>query len=130
MKNATLLSSNVAFVSRLFYLKMEVIMMTLYDFKVQDALGNEVLLSEYRNQILLIVNTATKCGFTKQYQGLQQLYEKYHQKGFEILEFPCNQFLHQAPGTEEEIHDFCLINFGVKFRLFKKINVNGKNESP
>ena len=90
----------------------------------------EVSLKEYAVKVLLIVNTATGCGFTPQYEGLQDLYEKYQDKGFEILDFPCNQFLNQAPGSEDEIVDFCQSRYGVTFRQFAKINVNGKDESP
>ena len=104
--------------------------MTIYDFQVKDAKGNLVNLSEYKGKTLLIVNTATGCGFTPQYKGLQALYDKYQAKGFEILDFPCNQFGNQAPGTEDEIHQFCEINYKTTFRLFSKIDVNGKNESP
>ena len=104
--------------------------MNIYDFQVKDAKGNLVNLSEYKGKTLLIVNTATGCGFTPQYKGLQALYDKYQAKGFEILDFPCNQFGHQAPGTEDEIHQFCEINYKTTFRLFAKIDVNGKNESP
>lgn len=104
--------------------------MNIYDFQVKDAKGNLVNLSEYKGKTLLIVNTATGCGFTPQYKGLQALYDKYQAKGFEILDFPCNQFGHQAPGTEDEIHQFCEINYKTTFRLFSKIDVNGKNESP
>ena len=104
--------------------------MNIYDFSVKDAKGNMVYLSEYRGKVLLIVNTATGCGFTPQYEGLQDLYEKYKEKGFEILDFPCNQFAGQAPGTEEEIVDFCQSRYGVTFRQFAKIEVNGKNEAP
>ncbi len=104
--------------------------MSIYDFTVKAQDGSEVPLSDYRGKVLLIVNTATGCGFTPQYEGLQDLYEKYQEKGFEILDFPCNQFGSQAPGTEEEIKDFCQSRYGVTFRLFKKIEVNGKNEEP
>ena len=104
--------------------------MNIYDFQVKDAKGNLVNLSDYKGKTLLIVNTATGCGFTSQYKGLQALYDKYQAKGFEILDFPCNQFGHQAPGSEDEIHQFCEINYKTTFRLFSKIDVNGKNESP
>lgn len=104
--------------------------MNIYDFTVKAKDGSEVPLSDYRGKVLLIVNTATGCGFTPQYEGLQDLYEKYQGKGFEILDFPCNQFANQAPGTEEEIEDFCQSRYGVTFKLFKKIEVNGKNEEP
>lgn len=104
--------------------------MSIYDFKAKDAMGAEVNLSEYKGKVLLIVNTATGCGFTPQYDGLQDLYEKYQSQGLEILDFPCNQFGHQAPGTEEEIVDFCQSRYGVTFRQFAKIEVNGENEHP
>ena len=104
--------------------------MSIYDYTVRDAEGNMIELSQYKGKVLLIVNTATGCGFTPQYQGLQEIYDKYKDKGFEILDFPCNQFGHQAPGTNEEIHDFCQSRFGITFKQFDKIDVNGENESP
>lgn len=104
--------------------------MGIYDFKMKDASGAEVDLAEFKGKVLLIVNTATGCGFTPQYEGLQDLYEKYQKQGLEILDFPCNQFGHQAPGTEEEIVDFCQSRYGVTFRQFAKIEVNGKQEAP
>ena len=104
--------------------------MNIYDFTVKDAEGKDVPLSGYKGKVLLIVNTATGCGFTPQYEGLQDLYEACQAKGFEILDFPCNQFANQAPGTEEEIMDFCQSRYGVTFRQFAKIDVNGKNEAP
>lgn len=99
----------------------------LYDFKVKDIEGNEVSLGDYKGKVLLIVNTATGCGFTPQYEGLEKLYAKYRDKGFEILDFPCNQFFEQAPGTNEEIVSFCKLNFGTEFKTFAKIDVNGEN---
>lgn len=104
--------------------------MNIYSFKVKDAKKNEVSMEQYRGKVLLIVNTATGCGFTPQYQGLQNLYEKYNGQGFEILDFPCNQFLNQAPGTNDEIVNFCQTKFGVTFKTFSKIDVNGKNAEP
>ena len=104
--------------------------MSIYDFKMKDAEGQEVSLSDYQGKVLLVVNTATGCGFTPQYEGLQDLYDKYQAKGLEILDFPCNQFGGQAPGTEEEIVDFCQSRYGVTFKQFAKIEVNGDNESP
>ena len=104
--------------------------MTIYDFKVKDNKGNMVELSKFKGKVLLIVNTATGCGFTPQYDGLQNLYEKYKDKGFEILDFPCNQFGNQAPGSEEEIASFCDARFGITFKQFAKIDVNGENEEP
>lgn len=105
-------------------------MASLYDIKVLNNKGEEVALSEYAGKVLLIVNTATGCGFTPQYKGLQELYDKYHDKGFEILDFPCNQFFGQAPGSDEEINSFCTLKYNTTFPRFKKIEVNGKNESP
>jgi glutathione peroxidase len=104
--------------------------MNIYDFKVIDNKGETVSLEEYKGKVLLIANTATACGFTPQYKGLQELYEKYNDKGFEILDFPCNQFANQAPGTDEEILDFCTGRFGVTFKLFSKVDVNGENQEP
>lgn len=104
--------------------------MKIYDFIMMDAENKEVSLSKYKGKVLLIVNGATGCGFTPQYDGLQKLYEKYKTENFEILDFPSNQFLEQAPGTNEEIVGFCRLNFGVDFKQFSKIEVNGKNESP
>ena len=104
--------------------------MTIYDYKVKDSQGEMVDLKQYEGKVLLIVNTATGCGFTPQYEGLQDLYEKYGEQGFEILDFPCNQFGNQAPGTEEEIEDFCQSRYGVTFQLFAKIDVNGEKEEP
>ena len=103
---------------------------SIYDITVLDRKGNEVGLATYRGKVLLIVNTATRCGFTPQYEELEALYKQYKDKGLEILDFPCNQFGQQAPGTEEEIHQFCTLNFGTEFPQFKKIEVNGENESP
>lgn len=104
--------------------------MNLYDFTVKDNLGNDVQLSKYKGKVLLIVNTATGCGFTPQYAGLQELYDKYNAQGFEILDFPCNQFASQAPGTDEEISKFCTLNYKTTFPRFKKIEVNGENAEP
>ena len=104
--------------------------MALYDLTVKDAKGNDVSLSDYKGKVLLIVNTAIRCGFTPQYSELQDLYDKYKDKGFEILDFPCNQFANQAPGTDEEIGSFCTGRYGITFRQFSKIDVNGENESP
>ncbi len=102
----------------------------VYDFTVKDRRGNDVSLNEYKGKVLLIVNTATRCGFTPQYEELEALYKNYREQGLEILDFPCNQFGEQAPGTEEEIHEFCTLNFGTEFPQFKKIEVNGDNELP
>ena len=100
---------------------------SIYDFKVKDDVGQEVSLSDYKGKVLLIVNTATRCGFTPQYKELEALYEKYAKEGFEILDFPCNQFGEQAPGTIQEIHQFCTANFNINFPQFDKIEVNGDN---
>ena len=105
-------------------------MKTVFDFTVKDRKGQDVSLRSYQGEVLLIVNTATKCGFTPQYDELEKLYEKYHQQGFEILDFPCNQFGQQAPGTDESIHEFCKLNFGTEFPRFKKIKVNGPDAEP
>lgn len=105
-------------------------MTTIYDFTVKNDKGEDVSLEKYKGKVLLIVNTATKCGFTKQYDGLEELYKKYKDRGFEILDFPCNQFAGQAPGTIEEINNFCALNFGTSFDRFDKIDVNGENEAP
>lgn len=103
--------------------------MSLYQIKLEDINNNVVELEKYRGKVLLIVNTATKCFFTPQYEGLQWLYKKYQEKGLEILDFPCNQFAKQAPGTIEEIDKFCVNNFNTSFPRFAKINVNGEDES-
>ncbi len=105
-------------------------MKTVYDFTVKDRKGKDVSLKEYANEVLLIVNTATKCGFTPQYEELEKLYETYHSKGFEILDFPCNQFGQQAPGTDESIHNFCKLTYGTEFPRFKKLKVNGEDADP
>lgn len=105
-------------------------MKTVYDFAVKDRKGGEVSLREYANEVILIVNTATKCGFTPQYEELEAIYEKYHAKGFTILDFPCNQFGQQAPGTDESIHEFCKLTYGTEFPRFKKIKVNGNDAEP
>lgn len=105
-------------------------MTTVYDFSPTDITGNTVDLSAYKGKTLLIVNTASKCGFTPQYKGLEALYQKYKDKGLEILGFPCNQFGKQEPGDATEISEFCELNFGVTFPLFSKIEVNGDNTDP
>lgn len=104
--------------------------MRIYDFIVQDKDGKKVSLSEYKGKTVLIINTATTCGFTPQYATLQNLYNSYQDKGFVILDFPCDQFGHQASGSESEIHQFCTSRFGVKFPMFHKVEVNGENEEP
>lgn len=105
-------------------------MANIYDIVVKDMEGKDVSLSEYKGKVLLIVNTATGCGFTPQYSGLEAMYRKYKEQGFEILDFPCNQFFGQAPGSDEEIHSFCQLKYDVSFKQFHKIDVNGKNEDP
>ena len=102
----------------------------IFDITVKDMKGNDVPLSEYKGKVLLIVNTATGCGFTPQYKGLQALYDKYAAQGFEVLDFPSNQFANQAPGSIGEINSFCTVNYGTTFPRFAKIEVNGENESP
>lgn len=102
--------------------------MSIYDFKVKTRKGEEVSLENYRGKVLLIVNTATGCGFTPQYEGLENLYKKYHEKGLEILDFPCNQFGNQAPGNDDEIHEFCTLKYHTSFDQFAKVDVNGENE--
>ena len=104
--------------------------MSIYDLKVKNRAGEDISLSTFKNKVLLIVNTATGCGFTPQYEGLEKLYEKYNIKGLEVLDFPCNQFGHQAPGTDDEIHDFCTAKYQTKFDQFSKIDVNGETEDP
>ena len=104
--------------------------MDIFDFKANDYKGNEVELKQFQGQVILVVNTATRCGFTPQYEGLEALYEKYKDQGFVILDFPCNQFLAQAPGTGEDIHQACVLRFGTKFPQFEKIKVNGKDAHP
>ena len=103
---------------------------SVYDFKVKNDAGQEVSLADYKGKVLLIVNTATRCGFTPQYKELEAMYEKYRSEGLEILDFPCNQFGQQAPGTIQEIHQFCSANFDIQFPQFDKIEVNGANEHP
>jgi len=105
-------------------------MKTVYDFTVKDMDGKEVSLSEYAGKLLLIVNTATGCGFTPHYEQLEEMYRDLKDKGFEILDFPCNQFANQAPGSNDEIHDFCTIKFGTEFPQFDKIDVNGDTADP
>ncbi len=101
--------------------------MELYNIKVKDIDGNEFTLQKYQNRVLLVVNVASKCGFTSQYEGLEKLHKEYNKKGLSILGFPCNQFLSQEPGSEEEIKNFCSLNYGVTFDMFSKIDVNGDN---
>ena len=105
-------------------------MKTVYDFTVKDRQGNDVSLSEYRGKVLLIVNTATGCGFTPHYDPLEAMYKEFKEWGFEILDFPCNQFANQAPGSDDEIHEFCTLKFGTEFPQFRKIDVNGETADP
>ena len=105
-------------------------MASIYDFSVDDIQGKPIKLDKYKNQVMLIVNTASKCGFTPQYKGLEALYEKFHGRGLEILGFPCNQFGAQEPGTEKEIAEFCELNYGVTFPMFAKVDVNGTKTAP
>jgi glutathione peroxidase len=105
-------------------------MKTVYDFSLSDKKGNEVKLSEYKGKVLLIVNTATECGFTPQYEELEAMYGRLKDKGFEILDIPCNQFGGQAPGSDEDIAQFCRLKFGTEFPQFKKSEVNGDNALP
>ena len=104
--------------------------MSLYDYSVKDRTGNEVSLDQYKDKVVLVVNTATGCGFTPQYKELEEMYEKYHDQGLEILDIPCNQFAGQTPGTDEEIHEFCTLRYNTQFPQMKKSEVNGENELP
>ena len=104
--------------------------MSIYDYTFKTRRGEEHSMAEYKGKVLIIVNTATGCGFTPQYEDLQKIYEKYNEKGLEILDFPCNQFANQAPGTDEEIHTFCKGRFGITFPQFAKVHVNGENALP
>ena len=103
--------------------------MNLYECVVKNRDDEDIKLSDYKGKVLLVVNTATGCGFTPQYKALQELYDKYHDQGLEVLDFPCDQFGHQAPGTDDEIHDFCTAKYQTTFDQFKKIEVNGSNEA-
>ena len=105
-------------------------MKTFYDFTVKNRQGQEVSLSEYQGKVLLIVNTATGCGFTPHYEPLEAMYKDLKGRGLEILDFPCNQFANQAPGNDDEIHEFCTLKFGTEFPQFAKIDVNNKNTNP
>ncbi|MBQ8677518.1 MAG: glutathione peroxidase [Alphaproteobacteria bacterium] len=104
--------------------------MSIYDYSVPKPNGEELKLADFKGKVLLIVNTATGCGFTPQYEALEQMYEKYHDKGLEIIDIPCNQFGHQTPGTDEEVHEFCQLHYNTKFPQMKKSDVNGANELP
>ena len=104
--------------------------MNLYDIKVLNRNDEEVSLKEFKGKVLLVINSATGCGFTPQYEAIEELYKKYKDKGFEVLDFPCNQFGHQAPGSDDEIHEFCTAKYNTTFDQFKKVDVNGPSESP
>ena len=103
--------------------------MLIYDINIKNRRDEDISMSEFKGKVLLIVNTATGCGFTPQYKGLEELYQKYHDQGLEILDFPCDQFGHQAPGSDDEIHEFCTAKYKTSFDQFKKIEVNGENET-
>lgn len=102
--------------------------MSIYDYSIVDRNGKKISLKEYKGKVLIIVNTATGCGFTPQYEGLEKLYKEYHEKGLEIIDIPCNQFGNQAPGTDDEIHEFCSLKYNTSFDQFTKADVNGENE--
>ena len=104
--------------------------MNFYDFSAKKMNGQEVKMEEYKGKVVLVVNTASKCGLTPQFEELEELYKEYKEQGFEILGFPCNQFASQDPASNEEIHSFCLLNYGVTFTMFEKIDVNGENAHP
>ena len=104
--------------------------MGFYDYSVRNPRGEDVSMKDFEGRVVLIVNTATGCGFTPQYKELEEMYEKYHDRGFEILDVPCNQFRNQAPGTDEEIHEFCTLKYSTRFPQMKKSDVNGENELP
>ncbi len=102
--------------------------MSFYDYSVKDPKGTDVSMKQFEGKVVLVVNTATGCGFTPQYKELEEMYEKYHDRGLEILDVPCNQFHNQAPGTDEEIHEFCTLKYNTRFPQMKKSDVNGENE--
>lgn len=104
--------------------------MGFYDYNVKGQVGEDISLADYKGKVLIVVNSATQCGFTPQYEGLEEIYNKYKDKGLEILEFPCNQFGEQAPGSADEINEFCKVNYNVTFKRFKKIDVNGEGADP
>lgn len=104
--------------------------MNVFDFKVKDVDQKEVSLKDYQGKVLLIINSATKCGLTPQYEGIEKLYKTYKDQGFEVLDFPCNQFMNQAPGSDKELKSFCELTYGTTFKTFAKIDVNGKNANP
>ena len=105
-------------------------MASIYDYSVPATDGTEVKLSDYQGKVMLIVNTATGCGFTPHYKPIEEMYEKYHDQGFEVIDIPCNQFAGQTPGTDEEIHEFCTLKYNTQFPQMKKSDVNGENELP
>ena len=104
--------------------------MSIFEYSIVDRNGKKISLNEYKGKVLIIVNTATGCGFTPQYEGLEKLYKQYHESGLEIIDIPCNQFGNQAPGTDDEIHEFCALKYNTSFDQFKKADVNGENELP
>lgn len=104
--------------------------MSIYDYSIKNAKNEDVNLADYKGKVMLVVNTATGCGFTPQYKELEEFYEKYHNDGFEIIDIPCNQFMNQAPGSDEEIHQFCTLKYNTQFPQMKKSDVNGENELP
>lgn len=104
--------------------------MNFYDFVAKDINGKDINMDQYKGKVILVVNTASKCGFTPQFKGLEELYSEYKEKGFEILGFPCNQFKNQDPGSNSEINNFCQLNYGVTFTMFEKIDVKGPNAHP
>ena len=104
--------------------------MSIYGYKLTNRNGEEVSLSSFKGKVLIIVNTATGCGFTPQYEGLEKLYKEYHEKGLEVIDVPCNQFGNQAPGSDDEIHEFCALKYNTSFDQFTKVDVNGENEIP
>ena len=104
--------------------------MSIFDYSIVDRNGKEISLNEYKGKVLIIVNTATGCGFTPQYEGLEKLYKQYHESGLEIIDIPCNQFGNQAPGSDDEIHEFCALKYNTSFDQFTKADVNGENELP
>ncbi len=104
--------------------------MSIYDYSVTNTNGKEVSMNEYKGKVVIVVNTATGCGFTPQYKDLEEMYEKYHEQGLEIIDIPCNQFAGQTPGTDEEIHEFCTLKYNTQFPQMKKTDVNGENATP
>jgi len=105
-------------------------MASFYDFTLLDGYGKEVSMADYKGKVVLVVNTATGCGFTPQYEDIENMFEKYHENGFEVVDVPCNQFAGQTPGTDDEIHEFCTLHYNTKFPQMKKADVNGENELP